>query len=138
MDLSRRGFFSGLGAVVGVALAAPAVIRIPGLLMPVSVWTPERVWIGHYHVGFDRVIYSHSWIDGEIQKEISISGSTPSGPNDRVTFDRVPPAVGLPPNWKQQTVAAAKNFSRQDNVNIGKGYTNLVACPALSERKWVT
>ena len=33
MSLSRRSFFVGLGASV---LAAPAVIRIPGLLMPVS------------------------------------------------------------------------------------------------------
>ena len=36
MILSRRGFLAGLGA----ALAAPAVIRTPGLLMPVRSIVP--------------------------------------------------------------------------------------------------
>ena len=34
IDISRRCFLSGLGSAL-VAIAAPAVIRTPGLLMPV-------------------------------------------------------------------------------------------------------
>ena len=41
-DLARRGFLGGL-----VALAAPAIIRTPGLLMPLGrrapIFTPSRV-----------------------------------------------------------------------------------------------
>ncbi len=36
MLLKRRGFLAGVGAL----LAAPAIIRTPGLLMPVKVWVP--------------------------------------------------------------------------------------------------
>lgn len=73
---SRRGFLTGLGAGL-VALAAPAVIRIPGLLMPVRalakpepfVWItflPTKAaegdfrWFGNSHAGPLRV---ETWSD---------------------------------------------------------------------------
>ncbi len=40
MILSRRGFFTGLAAGLGV-LAAPAIIKTPGLLMPVKDLKPR-------------------------------------------------------------------------------------------------
>jgi hypothetical protein len=48
-DLTRRGLFLG-GAASLVGLAAPAIIRTPGLLMPVRAlprvvgWTLEEQW----------------------------------------------------------------------------------------------
>jgi len=53
--LARRGFIAGLAA----ALCAPAVIRTPGLLMPVKPLVfdpPFRV--------FDYMAECHAWSDG--------------------------------------------------------------------------
>lgn len=62
--ISRRGFLGGLAA----ALAAPAIIRTPGLLMPVR---PLRVasehlgdalpYLGVEHVEWYGVRVSHLW-----------------------------------------------------------------------------
>lgn len=38
--IARRSFLLGLGSLV----AAPAVIRTAGLLMPVRSWLPETLW----------------------------------------------------------------------------------------------
>lgn len=56
MNLRRRGFLAGLGA----ALAAPAIIRTPGLLMPIRslILEPE---------GWDVIVTDvHAWKGAEI------------------------------------------------------------------------
>lgn len=42
--ISRRSFLTGLGA----ALAAPAVIRIPGLLMPIKALVTDPIDVSMY------------------------------------------------------------------------------------------
>lgn len=39
--IQRRGLLAGLGAL----LAAPAIIRTPGLLMPTSLWAIDPMWL---------------------------------------------------------------------------------------------
>lgn len=62
MLLSRRGLFRGAGAAAAVALATPAIIRLPGLLMPVKQ-LPLRM---PYHL-ITRLdeCYSFFWISPE-------------------------------------------------------------------------
>lgn len=71
MTVSRRSFLTGLAAVI----AAPAVIRIPGLLMPVRAivqpkhWTLEEYGRGYeiienddlYLVQRDMMLFGQAW-----------------------------------------------------------------------------
>lgn len=64
--MNRRGFLCTLAC----ALAAPAIIRTPGLLMPVRVGKPdlllvgcsERYWIFHDDT---RAKFGTNWVGGE-------------------------------------------------------------------------
>ena len=43
LSISRRSFFSSLAAGMGI-LAAPAIIKLPGLLMPIKAQPVPRAW----------------------------------------------------------------------------------------------
>lgn len=60
MTTTRRNFLIGLGAA-SIAIATPAIIRTPGLLMPVRKVTPvERLEPGWY-VGYSDDQKSWDW-----------------------------------------------------------------------------
>lgn len=63
IETSRRGFLAGLGAGL-VVLAAPAVIRTPGLIMPVRAWVDELVRVRH--VGYFDIV--QPWVDVAVEK----------------------------------------------------------------------
>ena len=51
--IRRRGFLAGLGAMLALpALGMPAIVRTPGLLMPISPVKPEvRAMVGKWRWG---------------------------------------------------------------------------------------
>lgn len=75
IQMRRRGFLSGLGAM----LAAPAIIRTPGLIMPVRPMIKARQ-IGVTYMGFETVMPTGQLGDlSELWRaiEVSIYGEHP-------------------------------------------------------------
>lgn len=69
MNLRRRGFLAGLGA----ALAAPAIVRTAGLLMPIrpAIIEPE---------GWDVIITDvHAWQGGAFEIDVNDGFEMPPG-----------------------------------------------------------
>lgn len=60
VELSRRGFFAGLLGV-GAVLAAPAIIRIPNLIMPIRALRPDLPLFGR------SAIEGMYWVEHEGQ-----------------------------------------------------------------------
>jgi hypothetical protein len=115
MEIRRRGLFAGFGAMLVAGLAAPSIVRTPGLLMPVK---PALILPGDLELrgySLDRNM-AYEWIATELRdvkpeailSRVAEKGWTPVNPQ-RVgaeTWLRGAQLVQRPLNYHQRAQLA--------------------------------
>ena len=133
LDLTRRSLFVGLGATL---LAAPAVVRIPKLLMPIRAWVDPAPILAHGG-GFRLV---------QVGTSARLEGQMPNG-----TWQVLEQLHTILPDWGQsvdfggrfitpfgQELLQARVFPTKDGGLSGQLMWTENASDNDTRRTWVT